>query len=355
VKTILVTGAAGFIGSCLVRMTLAEKCVRVVSLDRLTYAGNLLSLAGVMDDPAHSFVRGDVCDRAVLDEVLRLYRPQVVVHLAAETHVDRSIDGPREFLRSNTVGTFELLAACLSYFDSLPGQQREEFRFLQVSSDEVYGSLGPEGAFSESSPCDPSSPYSASKAAADHFARAFYRTYGLPVLLTRCSNNYGPYQFPEKLIPLVTLNALAGRPLPVYGDGRQRRDWLFVEDHCRALWAVLLRGRPGEVYNIGGGAERSNLQVIHAVCTAVDKLSPQGNAAPCSSLIRFVEDRPGHDRRYAVDSTKLRSELGWAPQVAFEEGLPRTVAWYVNNPGWVEAVSLGQERGQRLGLSGRKS
>jgi dTDP-glucose 4,6-dehydratase len=353
-KTILVTGAAGFIGSCFVRTALAEKRVRMVSLDKLTYAGNLLSLGPVMDDPGHTFVQGDVCDRDLVDEVLCLYRPDAVVHLAAESHVDRSIDGPREFLESNTVGTFELLSACLAYRNRLLPGERDAFRFLQVSTDEVYGSLGPEGSFSESSPCAPNSPYSASKAAADHFARAFHRTYGLPVLLTRCSNNYGPFQFPEKLIPLVTLNALAGRPLPVYGDGSHRRDWLFVEDHCRALWAVLERGRPGEVYNVGGVSERSNLEVVRSVCAAVDRLRPELAHTPCSGLIRFVEDRPGHDRRYAVDSSKLRIELGWSTRVGFEEGLGRTVAWYLDNRKWVEAVSGERHGGERLGLGGKE-
>jgi dTDP-glucose 4,6-dehydratase len=345
-----VTGGAGFIGSCLVRQAVGGRLARVVTLDKLTYAGSPESLRDVRDDPLHTLVRGDVADRDLVGEVFRACRPSAVVHLAAESHVDRSIDGPRAFLGSNVVGTFTLLEAARDHWRRLPASERASFRVLVVSTDEVFGSLGPEGRFTESSPCAPSSPYAASKAAADHFARAFQRTYGLPVLLTRCSNNYGPYQFPEKLIPLVTLKAVRGEPLPVYGDGGQVRDWLFVEDHCQALWAVLDRGQPGESYNLGGGAERTNLQVVRAVCAAVDRLRPGLPHGPSESLIRFAEDRPGHDRRYAVDAGKAHSELGWSPTVPFDEGLEGTVAWYLSHPEWVESVTRGRYGGERLGL-----
>jgi dTDP-glucose 4,6-dehydratase len=349
-RILLVTGGAGFIGSYFIRQAVTGRLARVVTLDKLTYAGSLESLASVRDDPLHTFIRGDVADRDLVAEVFHTCRPSAVVHLAAESHVDRSIDGPRAFLASNVVGTFTLLEAARDHWRRLPGPERDVFRVLVVSTDEVFGSLGPEGWFTESSPCAPSSPYAASKAAADHFARAFQRTYGLPVLLTRCSNNYGPYQHPEKLIPLMALKALRGEPLPVYGDGGHVRDWLFVGDHCRALWAVLNRGRPGESYNLGGGAERTNLQVIHAVCAAVDRLRPGLAHAPSASLIQAVEDRPGHDRRYAVDAWKARAELGWSPAVRFEEGLEQTVAWYLSHPEWVESMTRGGYAGERLGL-----
>jgi dTDP-glucose 4,6-dehydratase len=349
-RTLLVTGGAGFIGGCFARLVVGERLARVVNLDLLSYAGNLASLAAVLDDPLHSFVRGDVGDRNLVREVLRDCRPDAVVHFAAESHVDRSIDGPRPFLQTNVAGTFDLLLETLAYWQGLPEGRKQSFRFLQVSTDEVYGSLDATGKFTESTPCAPNSPYAASKASADHFARAFHRTWGLPVLTTRCSNNYGPFQFPEKLIPLVTLNALRGKPLPVYGDGGHTRDWLFVEDHCRALLAVLEGGRPGEVYNVGGDAERTNLEVVQGICALVDRLRPGLPHAPCSSLVRFVADRPGHDRRYAIDSGRLRSGLGWSPRVAFGEGLARTVAWYLDHPAWVEGAASGGYRGERLGL-----
>jgi dTDP-glucose 4,6-dehydratase len=351
-NTLLVTGGAGFIGSCFVRLLLADQDTRIINLDKLTYSGNLESLGPALHHPRHVFVQGDISDRDLVGRLLRSYRPSALVHFAAESHVDRSIDGPRQFLVSNTVGTFELLSATREWWDTLHARERRNFRFLNVSTDEVYGSLGDTGRFTEESPPAPSSPYSASKASADHFARAFHRTYGLPVLISRCSNNYGPYQFPEKLIPLMIRNALAGQPLPVYGDGGQVRDWLFVEDHCRALLAILEEGRPGEVYNVGGNSERTNLEVVHAVCDLVDRLKPGLPHAPCSSLIRFVADRPGHDRRYSVDASKIQTELGWAPQVPFEEGLERTVRWYLDNPDWVEGITSGKYQGERLGLPG---
>ena len=350
-NTILVTGGAGFIGGCFVRQRLDDRRVeRVVNLDKLTYAGNLDSLEPVADDPRHLFVQGDIGDRDLVASLLREHRPSAVVNFAAETHVDRSIEGPRAFLETNVVGTFELLTAALAYWRELEGPEQEGFRFLHVSTDEVYGSLGPEGKFTETTPYDPHSPYSASKAASDHFARAFRDTYGLPVLVTNCSNNYGPCQFPEKLIPLMTLNALEGKPLPVYGDGRNVRDWLYVEDHTRALWKVLEGGRPGETYNIGGDCERTNLQVVEALCRTIDALRPDLPHSPCWSLVKFVPDRPGHDRRYAIDTAKIRRELGWRPAEDFESGLLRTVRWYLENPSWVDRVASGTYRRERLGL-----
>lgn len=355
-ETILVTGGAGFIGSNFVRQWLAsfsaEEACRLVNLDKLTYAGNLDSLAGCLDDPRHVFVQGDIGDRPLVDRLLAEYRPRAVVNFAAESHVDRSIDGPEAFVQTNVVGTFRLLEAARKHWSGLPETERAAFRFLHVSTDEVYGSLGPEGRFTETTPCAPNSPYSASKAASDHFVRAYHHTYGLPTLITNCSNNYGPYQFPEKLIPLMILNALEGKPLPVYGDGRQVRDWLFVEDHCRAVRAVLARGIPGEVYNIGGDCERTNLEVVETLCEIVDRLRPGLPHAPCRSLITFVTDRPGHDRRYAIDASKIRQQLGWRPQEDFRSGLERTVRWYLENRPWIQRITSGKYRGERLGLGG---
>ncbi len=349
-STILVTGGAGFIGGCFVRQLINEQTVRVINLDKLTYAGNLDSLSAVLEHPRHTFVQGDITDSTLVSELLRAHRPSAIVHFAAESHVDRSIDGPRAFLETNVVGTFELLIAARRHWESLDGEPRQNFRFLHVSTDEVYGSLGPIGKFTETTPYDPHSPYSASKAASDHFVRAFHHTYGLPTLITNCSNNYGPYQFPEKLIPLMILNALEGKPLPVYGDGQNVRDWLYVEDHCRALWRVLEAGRPGQTYNVGGNSERANLQVVETICDLVDALRPGLPHAPCRSLIAFVKDRPGHDRRYAIDATKIERELGWTPQLAFEAGLERTVRWYLDHPQWIERVTSGSYRRERLGL-----
>jgi len=349
-NTILVTGGAGFIGSCFVRQCIAEQGVRVVNFDKLTYAGNLDSLGDALDHPRHAFVQGDIVDRAAVERTLNEHQPDAIVHFAAESHVDRSIDDPAEFIRTNVQGTFQLLEAARHYAGRLPDERRKAFRFLHVSTDEVYGSLGPTGRFTESSPYDPSSLYSASKAASDHFARAYFRTFGLPVLVTNCSNNYGPCQFPEKLIPLMILNAVEGRPLPVYGDGGNVRDWLYVEDHCHALWRVLTAGRPGETYNIGGDCEQKNIDVVRTICAIVDELRPGLPHAPCSSLITFVRDRPGHDRRYAIDARKIRHELGWRPEHEFASGIRRTVQWYLDNPEWVARVSSGAYQRERLGL-----
>ncbi|MFH1922335.1 MAG: dTDP-glucose 4,6-dehydratase [Planctomycetota bacterium] len=348
--SILVTGGAGFIGSNFVRGWVREEKTPLVNLDKLAYAGNLDSLADVAGDPLHRFVEGDIGDGPLVSRLFSEHRPRAVVNFAAESHVDRSIDGPAAFVETNVVGTFRLFEAARRYWSDLDEPERSRFRFLHVSTDEVYGSLGPEGLFTEETPYAPNSPYSASKAAADHFARAYYRTYGLPVLVTNCSNNYGPYQFPEKLIPLVILNAMEGKPLPVYGDGGQVRDWLYVEDHCRAVRAVLAGGIPGETYNVGGNCERTNLDVVRTITAIVDRLSADLPHCPCSSLITFVADRPGHDRRYAIDAGKIRRQLGWEPKEDFQSGLERTVRWYLENPNWVEGVTSGKYRRERLGL-----
>jgi dTDP-glucose 4,6-dehydratase len=353
-STILVTGGAGFIGSNFVRQWLAEEQGEVVNLDKLTYAGNLDSLADLAGDPRYHFVEGDIGDRPLVAGLLDRHRPWAVVNFAAESHVDRSIDGPAAFVETNVVGTFTLLEAARAYWSALAEPQRWSFRFLHVSTDEVFGSLGPSGRFTEASPYAPNSPYAASKAAADHFVRAYFHTFGLPTLTTNCSNNYGPYQFPEKLIPLMILNTLAGKPLPVYGDGRQVRDWLYVEDHCRAIRAVLAGGTPGEVYAIGGDCQRTNLDVVQTIATIVDRLRPGLPHAPCTSLVSFVADRPGHDRRYAIDAGKIRDRLGWRPRENFESGLARTVAWYLDHRAWIERVLCGKYRLQRLGLGGEE-
>ena len=349
-NTVLITGGAGFIGSTLVRQWIAEEADAVVNLDKLTYAGNLDSLSAVASNPRHIFVEADITDGARVLELLHRHRPRAILNLAAESHVDRSIDGPAEFVETNVVGTFRLLEAARAYWSSLAGDQREAFRFLHVSTDEVFGSLGHEGAFTETTPYAPNSPYSASKASSDHFVRAYHHTYGLPTLVTNCSNNYGPYQFPEKLIPLMILNALEGKPLPVYGDGQNVRDWLYVEDHCHAIRRVLEAGRVGEVYNIGGNSERANLTVVETICDVVDQLRPGLRHAPCRSLITFVKDRPGHDRRYAIDASKIRKELGWQPAHNLSTGLADTVAWYLENRQWIERVTSGKYRRERLGL-----
>lgn len=348
--TLLVTGGAGFIGGCLVRQLLAEEPgLRIVNVDKLTYAGNLDSLTGALRNPQHTLVQGDIGDGALMARLLAEYRPEAILHLAAESHVDRSIDAPAAFVQTNVVGTFTLLEAARRYWQELPASKQRRFRFLHVSTDEVYGSLGASGAFRETTPYAPNSPYSASKASSDHFVRAYHHTYGLPTLITNCSNNFGPYQFPEKLIPLMILNAREGKPLPVYGDGLNVRDWLFVEDHCRALRLVLAEGTVGETYNIGGNCERTNLAIVTAICGLVDAMGGALPRRPCSQLIRFVADRPGHDRRYAIDCSKLQGELGWAPRQDFEAGLALTVQWYLDNLDWVERVSSGKYRRERLG------
>jgi dTDP-glucose 4,6-dehydratase len=343
--TILVTGGAGFIGSNFVHAWLRSCAEPVVNLDKLTYAGNPDNLRALAGDTRHTFVQGDIDDTALVASLLHRYRPRAVVNLAAESHVDRSIHGPEDFIQTNVVGTFHLLQEVRSYWQSLPSSEAETFRFLHVSTDEVYGSLGTdEPAFHECTPYAPNSPYSASKAASDHLVRAYRHTYGLPTITTNCSNNYGPYQFPEKLIPLMILNAVAGNPLPVYGDGQNVRDWLYVEDHCDALREVLARGEVGETYNIGGCSERTNLQVVRVLCSILDELQPQSSHAPHENLVKFVQDRPGHDRRYAIDATKLERELGWRARWSFESGLRETVQWYLRNPGWVERVTSGDYR-----------
>jgi dTDP-glucose 4,6-dehydratase len=348
-KTLLVTGGAGFIGGNFVLEALAQGGTRVVNLDALTYAGNLDTLASVADDPNHVFVHGDIGDRALVASLLATHKPQAIVNFAAESHVDRSIDGPAAFVQTNVVGTLSLLEAARDYWKSLDAAARDDFRFLHVSTDEVYGSLGDSGAFTEETPYAPNSPYSASKAASDHLVRAFHHTFGLPVLTTNCSNNYGPYQFPEKLIPLIIQRALAGEPLPVYGDGKNVRDWLYVGDHCAAIRRVLESGRPGETYNVGGDAERQNIEVVNVICELLDQRAPRADGKPRNSQITYVKDRPGHDRRYAIDASKLKSELGWAPTVGFEEGIARTVDWYLANSGWTQRVLDGSYRMERLG------
>ena len=351
-RPILVTGGAGFIGGEFVRQWIAEERSAVVNLDKLTYAGNLDSLATIAANPRHVFRQGDIGDAECVRALLEEHRPAAVVNFAAESHVDRSIDGPAAFVETNVLGTFHLLEETRRYWKALPDDERRHFRFLHVSTDEVYGSLGPVGRFNETTPYAPNSPYSASKASSDHFVRAYHHTYGLPTLTTNCSNNYGPFQFPEKLIPVMVLNCLEGKPLPVYGDGSQVRDWLYVADHCRAIRAVLARGRVGEVYNVGGDSEMKNIEVVHAICRAVDSLRPGLPHAPCTSLITSVKDRPGHDRRYAIDFGKIRDELGWRPSLSFDEGITQTVAWYLAHGAWVQNITSGGYRRERLGLVG---
>jgi len=349
---ILVTGGAGFIGSAVVRHLLGNTQATVINLDKLTYAGNLESLAPVAGNPRYRFEQVDICDASEVARVFAQHRPSAVMHLAAESHVDRSIDGPGEFIQTNVFGTYTLLQAARSYWAGLEGPAREAFRFHHVSTDEVYGSLGETGLFHETTAYDPSSPYSASKAASDHLVQAWHRTYGLPTVISNCSNNYGPCQFPEKLIPLMILNGLAGKPLPVYGNGSNVRDWLYVEDHARALCTVLERGRAGETYNVGGNSERTNLQVVEAICALLDELAPAPGGARHESLITYVKDRPGHDQRYAIDATKIRDDLGWTPSETFDSGLRKTVAWYLGNEAWWRHVQDGSYRGERLGLGG---
>lgn len=350
VATYLITGGAGFIGSALVRQLVRETDHRVVNVDCLTYAGNLESLGDAADHPMHAFHRVDICDAPALRSVFEQEQPDAVLHLAAESHVDRSIDGPAAFVSTNVVGTFTVLQEALRYWRALSASRRPAFRLVHVSTDEVFGSLGDTGRFTETTPYAPNSPYAASKAASDHLARAWHRTYGLPVIVTNCSNNYGPYQFPEKLIPLTILKALGGESLPVYGRGENVRDWLFVEDHARALRTVVSEGMPGRTYNIGGDCERRNIDVVRAICAVLDELRPDPKG-PHDRLIAFTTDRPGHDFRYAIDATQVRRELGWSPAETFESGIRKTVAWYLANPAWTDHVMSGAYRGERLGAA----
>ncbi len=345
---VLITGGAGFIGSAVARRFIAESSDEILVFDNLTYAGNLDSLAPVAQNPRYSFRRADICDRAEVARALAEFQPDVLMHLAAESHVDRSIDGPAAFIQTNVVGTFTLLEAALEYWRGLPKEKAAAFRFQHISTDEVFGTLGDEGFFREDTPYAPNSPYSASKAGSDHLVRAWRETYGLPTITTNCSNNYGPYHFPEKLIPLIILNALEGKPLPVYGRGENIRDWLFVDDHAAALMLVAREGVIGESYNVGGRNEKKNIDVVHTICDILDELRPSSGGS-YRNLITFVTDRPGHDHRYAIDCTKIERELGWRPQETFETGLRKTVQWYLDNADWWQAIRSGKYRGERLG------
>jgi len=343
-KTILVTGGAGFIGSNFVRCE-RLRSNRIINLDILTYAGNLLNLEQLKGDSDHIFIQGDIRDRELVRKLLKGYQPDAVVNLAAESHVDRSIDSPESFIQTNIIGTYHLMEEAREYWKSLSPERREHFRFLHVSTDEVYGSLGPQApAFIENSPYAPNSPYSASKAASDHLVRAYFHTFGVPAIITNCSNNYGPRQFPEKLAPLIVLNAVEGKPLPIYGDGLNVRDWLHVDDHCDALHAVLEKGKPGQTYNIGGCCEKTNLETVNTLCALLDEMIPTSRHVPHCSLITFVEDRPGHDRRYAIDCSRIRSELGWRAKETFESGMRKTIQWYLDNPEWVHSIKTGAYR-----------
>jgi len=356
---ILVTGGAGFIGSAVIRHLISNTKDHVINVDKLTYAGNLESLAEVSSSSRYMFEQHDICDRAAMDAIFQRHQPDAVMHLAAESHVDRSIDGPAAFIETNIVGTYTLLEAARSYWQELDAERRQNFRFHHISTDEVYGDLhGSEDLFTETTPYAPSSPYSASKASSDHLVRAWHRTYGLPVIVTNCSNNYGPYHFPEKLIPLVILNALEGKPLPVYGKGNQIRDWLYVEDHARALHKVVTEGKVGETYNIGGHNEKQNIEVVRTICVILEELAPNsshsracGNPGGFESLIAFVADRPGHDLRYAIDASKIQRELGWQPEETFESGISKTVQWYLNNQEWCRRVQDGTYQRERLGVT----
>ena len=348
---ILVTGGAGFIGANFIHLLLRQPDTQVLNLDKLTYAGNLDSLQDVAQNPGYRFHQADICDPLEIKKVMAEYQPTAVVHFAAESHVDRSIDGPDAFIKTNITGTFNLLEAARHYWKELPPAPKEQFRFLHVSTDEVYGSLGATGLFTEETPYAPNSPYSASKASSDHLVRAYHHTYGLPVLTTNCSNNYGPYQFPEKLIPLMILNALSGKPLPVYGDGMQVRDWLYVVDHCRAILTVLEKGKCGDTYNVGGHNEMPNIQIVGTICALLDELRPRTDGKSYTGQITNVTDRPGHDRRYAIDAGKIGRELGWLPQETFATGIRKTVEWYLNNADWCERVTSGKYRQERLGTA----
>lgn len=348
---IIVTGGAGFIGSALCRYLIEKTDAEILNVDVLTYAANLESLASIENNPRYSFAQENICDAKAIGDLFTTFKPDAVLHLAAESHVDRSIDGPGAFIQTNVVGTFTMLNAALTYWKELPEGKKQAFRFVNVSTDEVYGSLGAEGLFTETTAYSPNSPYSASKASADHLARAWFHTYGMPVITTNCSNNYGPCQFPEKLIPLTILNAMEGRPLPIYGTGENVRDWLFVEDHARGIWTAALKGTPGEVYNIGGNSERQNIEVVTAICNILDqKCKPLADGRKRTDLMTFVTDRPGHDKRYAIDASKIKAELGWEPSLTFEEGIAYTVDWYLNNEQWWKPLRDGVYSGQRLGL-----
>jgi dTDP-glucose 4,6-dehydratase len=349
-KTYFVTGGAGFIGSNFILSLLPAENITIVNYDKLTYAGNLESLSSIATEPNYYFVEGDICDPPRVSELLSKHEPDYIINFAAESHVDRSIDGPSEFIQTNIVGTFELIEAARNYWGTLSGEKKQGFRFLHVSTDEVFGSLGQEGYFTEETPYAPNSPYAASKASSDHLIRSYNRTFGFPALTTNCSNNYGPCQFPEKLVPLVIHNALAGKPLPIYGDGQQIRDWLYVTDHCHAIRTVLGKGTLGEVYAIGGNNEKANLEIVHTICALLDEMAPSASGNPYKSLITFVNDRPGHDRRYAIDSGKVQRQLGWSPKETFETGLRKTIRWYLDHQTWVDRVMSGAYRGERLGL-----
>lgn len=349
-RTILVTGGAGFIGSNFIHSALKVEDINIINLDKLTYAGNLDSLHSVESNDKYTFIQGDICDQALVEKIFTDYEPTAIVHFAAESHVDRSIDSPLAFIQTNINGTFSLLEASRKYWRNLGAEEKSQFRFLHISTDEVYGTLGETGYFTEETPYAPNSPYSASKAASDHLVRAYYHTYKLPVLVTNCSNNYGPYQFPEKLIPLMILNALEGNPLPIYGNGLNIRDWLYVEDHCRAILTVLEKGVPGEKYNIGGHNEKTNISIVYTLCDILDAKRPRTDGKSYREQINFVKDRPGHDMRYAIDASKIERELGWVPVETFETGIVKTVDWYLNNTEWCQRVTDGSYRRERLGM-----
>jgi len=353
-ETLLITGGAGFIGSAVIRYLIEETDHTVVNIDKLTYAGNLDSLVPVADDPRYHFEQADICNADAMRDIFQRHRPAAIMHLAAESHVDRSIEGPSEFIQTNVVGTCVLLEVARDYWSGLDSEQKDLFRFHHISTDEVYGTLGETGLFTEQSRYEPNSPYSASKASSDHLVRAWHETYGLPVVITNCSNNYGPYQFPEKLVPLIILNALDGKPLPIYGKGDQIRDWLYVDDHAKALYRVLSQGKVGEIYNIGGHNEKQNLDVVHTLCAHLDKLVPEHpkGITAYADLITYVADRPGHDQRYAIDASKIKAELGWEPEETFDSGMLKTVQWYLDNLDWCRRVQDGSYRRERLGLIG---
>lgn len=353
--TVIVTGGAGFIGSAMVRHLLQSTKARVINVDNLTYAGNLASLNAIADNENYVFEQVDICDRKEMERVFAEYKPDTIIHFAAESHVDRSIDSAAEFMHTNIIGSYILLEVALSYWQSLDQAKQQDFRFHHVSTDEVYGSLGEQGLFTETTAYDPSSPYSASKASSDHLVRAWHRTYGLPVIISNCSNNYGPYQFPEKLIPHMIICATQGKPLPVYGAGNNVRDWLYVDDHVRAIWKIICDGKTGETYNIGGHNEKTNLEVVHALCSLLDELLPDSAFKPHKDLIHYVKDRPGHDMRYAIDASKLENELGWIPDESFETGMKKTVEWYLQSSSWWQNILDGSYQQERLGLSVNKA